>query len=102
LQSTANSITITLTPSPDDGGSIITDIVLEISDFLTTNWIQVSTYDGSSLVHTLTVADDSLIPFTIYRFRVKTVNFYGDSPYSAEISIAVAPLPSQPAPVTKY
>jgi len=90
-----------LTPSSDDGGSIITEMVLEISDFLATNWSKVATYSDNSLIHTLTVADDGLIANSAYRFRVKTVNFYGDSEYSAELAVAVAPLPSQPAPVTK-
>ncbi len=90
-----------MTPSSDDGGSIITEIVLEKSDFLATNWSRVTTYSDNSLIHTLTVAADGLVAYSTYRFRVKTVNFYGDSNYSAELAVAVAPLPSQPAPVTK-
>lgn len=101
VESTSSSITLSLTPSSDDGGSIITEIVLEIAGYLSSNWAKVTTYSDNSLIHTLTVADDGLVPYSIYRFRVKTVNYYGNSDYSAELPVAVAPLPSQPPPVIK-
>ena len=75
--------------------------MLEISEFLSSTWIPVASYTDNSLIHTLTEADDGIIPNTIYRFRVRTVNFYGDSDYSTELAVAVAPLPSQPDPPTK-
>ncbi len=36
-----------------------------------------------------------------YRFRVKAVNDYGDSEYSTELHVAIAPLPSKPTEPTK-
>lgn len=60
-----------------------------------------TSYTDNSLIHTLTDTIDSIVPYNIYRFRVKTVNYYGDSDYSAELSVAMASLPSQPAPPIK-
>lgn len=51
--------------------------------------------------HTLTVAADSLVAYSEYRFRFSAVNDYGTSDVSEELIISVAPLPSQPNAVTK-
>jgi len=75
--------------------------VLEISPYKSTSWSPVSSYDGSSMSHTLNTVDDPIVSYTSYRFRIKAVNLYGDSEYSEELPAAIAPLPSKPASVTK-
>ena len=78
-------ISLALSPSQDDGGSIIAAMVLEISPYLSASWSEVGTYDQSSMSHTLTQVDDSLVSGDRYRFRIKSVNQYGDSDYSQEL-----------------
>lgn len=87
-------------PSQDDGGSIITDYVLEISPYLSTAWAPVASYSDNSMSHTVD-GTDGLVPYSIYRFRTYAINGYGNSDYSEELAVAVAPLPSQPPVVTK-
>ena len=99
--STAISITLTLLQSVDDGGSMITSYVLEISPYLSTSWSTVASYDGSSMTHTITTVSGEITSYTKYRFRFQAVNSYGNSDYSEELQAVIAPLPSQPAPVTK-
>lgn len=101
VSSTADSISLGFSPSVDDGGSIITQIVLEISPYLSSDWQTVDTYSDNTMSHTLTVTDDGLVPYAEYRFRMKSVNAYGDSKYSPELAVSVAPLPSALDPVTK-
>lgn len=81
-------------PSADNGGSFINSYKLQISPYLSTLWSDVSTYDGESMSHRLTVADDSLTAYSEYRFRFFAQNDYGDSDVSEELIVSVAPLPS--------
>jgi hypothetical protein len=76
-------------------------MVLEVSSYLSTNWQEITTFDGSSMSHTVTVIDDALVAYEKYRFRIKSVNDFGSSDYSAELAAAVSPLPSIPDPVSK-
>lgn len=101
VESDFTFISLGLSPSLDDGGSIITAMVLEISPYLSTAWQEVTTYDGSTMSHVLTEAEDGLAPRGKYRFRIKAANSFGDSPYSAELEVAAAPLPTAPEPVEK-
>ena len=93
--STDTSVYLLLNPSEDDGGKIIQRIELEVSEYLQTNWQSVSNYDGQSLQVTLTTADDGLLSGGLYRFRTRSVNEYGNSAWSLELPVAVAPLPSK-------
>ena len=52
--STTDSITVNILPSPDDQGAQVSRLELYISDHLQDTWSQVTSYDGTSLVHTLT------------------------------------------------
>jgi len=99
--STASSITLLFSPSSDDGGKIITSIELEVSPRLATTWTQLTNYDGMSMSYTATVLGDGLTAYSHYRFRIRVVNEYGNSDYSEELVLSVAPLPSKLAPVTK-
>ncbi len=53
------------------------------------------------MVHTLYVGTDPILAYQRYRLRVKAQNLFGDSDYSEELPVAIAPLPSQPDPITK-
>ena len=77
-------------------------MILEVSPYLTINWSEVTSYDSNQMSHVMTTsAPDNLISLNRYRFRIKARNLFGDSPYSAEVAVSVAPLPSAPEPVTK-
>lgn len=54
-------MTLGFTESSDDGGLQITNYVLQVSELLVTNWVDVVSYDGISLIHTVNTAADSLI-----------------------------------------
>ena len=60
-QSTANSLSLLLTASEDDGGTAIQNYVLQSSELIVTNWQDVTTYDGISLTHTMTTELDGLL-----------------------------------------
>jgi hypothetical protein len=45
----------------DDGGLLITNYVLQLSELLVTNWQEVTTYDAISLIHTVIVGDDPIL-----------------------------------------
>lgn len=58
-----------------------------------TVFTKVTTYDGSSRQHTLTVADDSLQAGTVYKFKLLAKNAYGASDFSEELDAAIASFP---------
>lgn len=80
-------MTLSFTESSDDGGLQITNYVLQVSELLVTNWVDVVSYDGISLIHTLNTATDSLIVNSKYRFRIKAVNLYGSSEWSPTVDV---------------
>jgi hypothetical protein len=49
----------------------------------------------------VTTANDGVVAYSHYRFRIRVVNEYGNSDYSEELILSVAPLPSKLDPVTK-
>ena len=99
--STTSSITVLLQPTPDDGGAMVTRMELEKSAHLADTWANVTTYDGTSLTHTLTTATDGLVAHTKYRFRVRAINSHGVSEYSLQLIVSTAPLPSKFSVVIK-
>jgi hypothetical protein len=99
--STDSSITLLFAPSSDDGGKIITSMELQASPHLVTSWSDLTNYDGMSMSYTVTVANDGVVAFNHYRFRIRVVNEYGNSEYSEEVVLSVAPLPSKLEAVTK-
>lgn len=62
---------------------------------------EVTTYDGESNLHTITVVDDALVAGTIYKFKYRAVNKYGTSDWSEELNAGVSSLPTKPNPVRK-
>ena len=57
--------------------------------------------DGDVLSHSLTVADDSLVPGSLLYFRYTSTNSVGESQQSTEVSFALAPFPSPPTSLVK-
>jgi hypothetical protein len=99
--STSTSITLLFSPTLDDGGSIITKIILEMATFEASIFAEVSTYTDNLMSHVLTQADDGLVTGSKYRFRLKSQNVFGTSRQSEEIILTCNPLPSQPSSITK-
>lgn len=95
VKSNDTSITLSFTPPSSDGGSIITNYILEYSLFETLSWNPVTTYTDNSMSHTLDVADGLITSYYKYRFRISAENAYGTSDPSSELVVAVAALPSQ-------
>lgn len=62
---------------------------------------KVTTYTDNSFSHTVTVADDSLVAGTIYKFKFRAQNSYGYSDYSDECEAGVSSFPAAPAAPTK-
>jgi hypothetical protein len=101
IQSDATSIKLGLTQSDSDGGLLITHYVLQVSQLVVNDWREIVSYDGVSLIHTVTVQNDALVANQKYRFRIKAVNAYGSSEWSSTLALSVASLPSAPLPVIK-
>lgn len=51
--------------------------------------------------YTLTTTNDPIASNQKYRFRIQAVNEYGDSGFSEEVVLIIAPLPSKFVAVTK-
>jgi len=66
-----------------------------------TTYTLVSTYDGSSSQHTMSVGADSLVAGQIYKFKYKAVNAFGDSDFSDECDGGVSSFPATPTAPTK-
>jgi len=49
----------------------------------------------------VTVIDDDLVQGTIYKFKYRAVNLYGNSDWSEELNAGVGAYPAKPQPVTK-
>lgn len=94
---TANSITLSFSPSTDSKGSEITEYELFINGGGSSSvFSKVSSYDGSSLSHTITQATDSVVPGTIYKFQYRAINAYGQSDFSDEVEAGVSSFPTAP------
>lgn len=60
-----------------------------------------TTYDGSSLIHTLSVADDSIVSGLTYSFKYGAVNVIGESLLSPDVRYAIASPPAKPVTPTR-
>lgn len=99
---TGDSISLFLFETTQNGGAEVTGYELFRNEGgVSTNYIKITTYDGSSLDHTMTVDDDSLVASTIYKFKYRAVNDYGESDFSDEVDAGVSSFPAKPDPVTK-
>ena len=57
---------------------------------------QVMTYTDNAMTHTVTTADNAIVPGSIYTFKYRAVNVVGPSPFSGETRIAAASPPGKP------
>ncbi len=95
------SVTLSFRPPSSDGGSIITNYILQYSEFSTLNWNTVTTYTDNSMSHTVTVSSGLVTAHAKYRFRIMCENAFGTSDPSNELVVAIASLPSKPNAPTK-
>ena len=102
LTATSTSITVNLFSSSNTGGSEILyyELYRNIGG-VATDYQKVNTYDGNSVQHTLTVADDNLTQGIIYKLRALAVNAYGSSDFSDEVDAGVSSFPGKPNSVRK-
>ena len=94
-ESTDTTLTLSFTPPSSNGGSIITNYILEYSPFATINWQNVTTYTDNSMSHTLNISDGLVAANQKYRFRISAKNAYGTSDPSSESVASIGSLPSQ-------
>jgi hypothetical protein len=94
---TSSSITLSLSPAAEDGGSPITShkILRDDGEGFAANTyaFELTRYDGSSSTFEATVADDSLELGKIYRFSYAATNAYGDSEFSNHLIAGVGDPP---------
>jgi len=105
LSSSATQIVLALSRSADDGGTALTDYELEIDQgtsadslitSVTSTFTAVSHYSYTThgLQYTVDATTLSLTPGKLYRFRWRSLNFMGYSPYSDTVRIGLGGLPS--------
>ena len=94
VSATDNSVTISLNPTPENGGSMIIQYVLmrDGGDLSTGIDIKVDDYDGSSQLFTIT----GLTAGMKYRFDYKAENDIGSSENSDTLTVAATLLPDPP------
>ena len=94
ISSTADSITIGLDATTDNGGSRIDDYVLyrDEGDLSSPVDVEVLSYSGLPGQHTIT----GLSAGVKYRFNYLAHNVLGDSPRSLTLTVAASPLPDPP------
>lgn len=77
-------MTLSLPPSIDDQGSPIIKhkLFVDAGDNFSSQFTELTNYDGISTTYTATSLVDKLITGKVYRFVTAANNAYGDSPYS--------------------
>jgi len=65
------------------------------------DYTKVTSYDGQSLTHVVSVANDQLVNGTIYKFKYRAVNKYGNSDFSDELTVGLGSKPQKPNSVRK-
>lgn len=94
MGTTSTTITVSILPSTDDGGSSITNYELYRDDGSMGPLTNVVAYDGISSTYVFdTAIDPTLTTGLIYRFQVKAQNAKGYSDFSGIASAAMANLP---------
>ena len=87
----------------DNGGSAIEFIELwsDEGDDFTSEFHQLTNYDGVGTTYAATQADDSLEPGKTYRFKTRAKNLIGYSEFSVEAYIAFGNVPNRPDAPTR-
>jgi hypothetical protein len=105
VSSTASQIVLALSRSADDGGTAISDYELEIDQgnsadvritSATSSFSKIAQYSYTTdgLQYTVDAATLGLTAGKLYRFRWRSLNFMGYSPYSDTVRIGLGGLPS--------
>jgi hypothetical protein len=68
---------------------------------LGSTFTKVTSYISNGMTHTVTTANDLIVPGTIYTFKFRAVNVIGPSSFSPETRIASASPPAKPATPTR-
>ena len=88
-------ITLSLSPSDDNGGSVITGYALWInSGSYSSSWRQISTAESSYIVD---VVAESLTVGLFYSFKYSANNIVGSSDFSDVLTVPLADVPSKPS-----
>jgi hypothetical protein len=90
VEASGTSIKLTLTRSTDNGGSNIIRHDLFVDDGNLGAFSNVTTYDGSSIIVTIS---SGIVAGKFYRFSYKAVNDVGSSESSGMITVGFAALP---------
>ena len=87
----------------DDGGSPITKYKLwvDAGDDFTSQFRQVPSYDGQSVIFTSNQTMDGLLTGKTYRLKTCATNVYGDSDFSFEVIVGVGAKAPSPGDVTR-
>lgn len=99
----STSIHLSLMPSADNGGSLVTDYQLWIdggSSSTAFTQFTAYVYSSSGFDHTIDVASSSLTVGLVYRFTYLAINSVGPSDFSGELSVPLADVPAKPTSLT--
>ncbi len=98
VSATASTITLTINPTVENGGSLVTSYELYYDQGSLSNaYTKITTYDGTSTSYTV----PGLTSGTQYRFVTIAVNGIGSSSESPEVRFAAATAPNTPANLIK-
>lgn len=93
----ATGVTLSLSPSSEDGGNAITGYRIFRDDGALLSAIsydfELEGYDGSSSSYEATIVDEGLTLGSIYRFVLAATNAYGDSAFSQHLVAGVGAPP---------
>ena len=94
----AGTLTVTITPSADNGGTALlgTELWIDAGDDFSSAFALVTGYDGVAPTYGLTEATDGLAPGGTYRLRTRSVNAVGASTDSIVAYVAFGDVPGAP------
>lgn len=87
--------------SEDSGDLIINYQLWRNTGGSSTTYVEVTSYDGVSMSHTISIAVDGLVSGAIYKFMTVANNNYGSSDFSDELNVGVSSFPAKPSAVTQ-
>jgi len=99
ISSTSNSITMQFQQTDDSGGTPVLryKIYRDAGNDFTSNYVEMTSYDGQSSTFTATVLNDDLVNGKIYRFVYVANNALGNSDYSNEMIAGIGAPPIKPS-----
>jgi hypothetical protein len=99
ISSTSDSITMQFQQTDDSGGTpvLLYKIYRDAGNDFTSNYVEMTSYDGQSSTFTATVLNDGIVNGKIYRFVYVANNALGDSDYSNEMIAGIGAPPIKPS-----